>query len=221
MEVVLIHSQLQVFVDNTHMRFKLHSKLVFAILLSISVVILIMLTLMSYSFNRSFKAHVLELEEQVDNLLITDLVDRYEKSGNWSFLQNDPTLWDELISAYDYRPPHRPRIFKHDPQDRKPDRLKRPPRLPKSNRAILNLEKETIAGITVENGNYTLKPILVSNQIIGYIAKEQLANLISPKQEKFMQHLQKLFFSIAGISILVALIIAWVLSRNLLKPILT
>jgi two-component system, OmpR family, sensor histidine kinase BaeS len=218
-EVILIHSQLQIFMDNTNMRFKLHSKLVLAILLSISVVILIMLTLMSYSFNRSFKAHVLELEEQGDNLLITDLTGRYKKSGNWSFLQNDPTLWDELISANYYRPPHRPRIFKHGSQDRKPGGLKRPRPLPKPNRAILDLEKQTIAGTTVENENYSLKPILVNNQIIGYIAREPIENIISPKQEKFMQHLQKLFFSIAGISILVALIIAWVLSRHLLKPI--
>ncbi len=218
-EVVLFHSQLQIYVDNTNMKFKLHSKLVLAILLSISVVILIMLTLMSYSFNRSFKAHALELEEQVDNLLITDLVDRYKMTGNWSFLQNDPTLWDELIFTNDHRSPHRPRIFKNDPQDRKPDGLKRPPRLPKHNRAILDLEKQTIAGTPFKNKNYSLKPILINDQIIGYMARESIENIISPRQEKFMQHLQKLFFLIAGISILVALIIAWFLSRNLLKPI--
>jgi two-component system, OmpR family, sensor histidine kinase BaeS len=205
--------------DNTSMKIKLHSKLVLAILLSISVVVLIMLVSMTYSFNRSFKAHVLDLEEHGDNMLINELIERYKVSGDWSFLENNPSLINELITNNYQRPLNRPGFFKNKALAQKPTRIRPPPFLSRPDRAILNLEKQTITGTVEKLENYSLKPILFDNQTIGFLAKEPIKKIINPRQEKFMRHLQKLFLLIAGVSIIVALIIAWVLSRNLLKPI--
>ncbi|MBL1140550.1 MAG: HAMP domain-containing protein [Proteobacteria bacterium] len=213
-----------VFSDNTTMKLSLHKKLVLAILLSISSVIVIMLLLMSWSFDRGFKAHVLAEEERNDKLLIESLVDRYKTSGDWTFLQDKPSLWDEFIFSSHRKPKRRPERFEEGSRPPKPPGFsgdRHPPRLPKPERVLLDPDKQVIIGDIKFNqlDDYSLKPILLDGQTIGFLAREPFEKSINPRQQKFMRHLQKLFFLIAGSAIAVAIIIAWVLSRNLLKPI--
>ncbi len=214
------------------MKLSLHKKLVLAILLSIISVIIIMLALISWSFDRGFKAHVLAEEERNDRLIIETLVERYEITGSWDFIKNNPFLWDALTS----RKPHRPRFrsdhFERDRdseerehfEDRPPSRereARRPPPMPKPERVLLDPDKQTIAGTVKfdQLEDYLLKPILLEGKTIGFLAREPIEKMINPRQEKFMRQLQRWFFIIAGSAIAVALIIAWFLSRNLLKPI--
>ena len=210
------------------MRLSLHKKLVIAILLSISSVIFIMLLLMSWSFDRGFKAHVLAEEERNDEILIESLIEHYRDAGDWSFLSDNSALWAELTfsshrKAHQKRPRKPPEESdrKSPPSESSEERRPPPPRKPKSERVLLDVNKQVVIGnLNLEQfEDYLLKPVLLDNETIAYLAREPLTKIINPRQRKFMRDLQELFLLIAGSAIAIAIIISWLLSRNMLKPI--
>ena len=181
-----------------------------------------MLLLISWTFDRGFKAHVMAEVARNDNILIESLVEHYVTVNNWSFIQENTELWQDLTFSS-----HRKAHLSPHGIDRKPatqyhpDRYPPPPRFLRSERALLSKDKQVIIGnINIEElDSYLLKPLILEQEIIGYLARESLDKIINPRQKKFMRDLQKLFFQIALSGIVIALIISWLLSRNLLKPI--
>ena len=153
------------FLDNIWMRLSLHKKLVIAILLSICSVIIIMLLLISWTFDRGFKAHVMAEVARNDNILIESLVEHYVTVNNWSFIQENTELWQDLTFSS-----HRKAHLSPHGIDRKPatqyhpDRYPPPPRFLRSERALLSKDKQVIIGnINIEElDSYLLKPLILS-----------------------------------------------------------
>ena len=73
------------------MKLSLHKKFALTILLSFSIAILIMLVLITWSFDRDFKAHIESEIDRIDEHLINILVNQYKNTGDWSFIKNDPS----------------------------------------------------------------------------------------------------------------------------------
>ena len=195
------------------MRLSLQSKLTLAILLSIASVIIIMLVFMSWSFDRGFKQHVQEEEQRKDIVLSDILLEDYRINGDWSYIRDNDALWQKLNDRLNYRPFHMYRM------QSKPGNYKKW-KPPIAERALLDKDKKVIVGTINNLNNYTLTQIQNDQgSTIGYLVRKPLKNLFNPRQAKFMRHLHQVFYQIAISALLIAILIAWLLSKNLLKPI--
>ena len=195
------------------MRLSLQSKLTLAILLSIASVIIIMLVFMSWSFDRGFEQHVQEEEQRKDVVLSDILLEDYRINGDWSYIRGNDALWQELNDRLNYRPR---RMYRMQNEPAKYRKWKPPI----AERALLDKNKKVIVGSINNLNNYTLTPIQNDqDSTIAYLVRKPLKNLFNPRQAKFMRHLHQVFYQIAISALLIAILIAWVLSKNLLKPV--
>ncbi len=220
------------------MKLSLHKKFALTILLSFSIAILIMLVLITWSFDRDFKAHIESEIDRIDEHLINILVNQYKNTGDWSFIKNDPSYWHELTSGIFMRgppPPHelenvpdRNRVFDNPPPPPPHERTGgrdeslHPPQAAAQNpeRLLLDKNKQPIVNSSLDTNNLILKGIVIENETVGYIARKPLDKIYNPGQRRFLQQLEQTFYLIAIISVLVVLLISWFLTRSLIKPIL-
>ena len=216
------------------MKFKLSYKIFVAFLLTALMVVALMVGIIRFYVARNFADYVNKsLLERYSDVTVA-LATEYRTQGGWQALKNNPERWAELLRSNLPR-----RIF--DPRKRAPKpprlgnnksggRVKEVPPPPGPPRRIQRLvrrltvfdaDRRHVAGRRAEGSydRYTLQEITVSGKTVGWLGLHKRERLANPLAVDFLKQQTQALYLIGGAILVLAAIVAFLLSRHLLAPI--
>ena len=165
-------------------------KLFLAILAASAVAAAAMALATRYSFQSGFFGYLSHVETQSLEALAGRLGDEYRRSGDWSFLQGD---YGRL------------RALAAQPQ-------------PVQRLALLDTQKRIVIGNPDLSEGATVRPVLVDDRVVGWIARAPLRRISTAADLAFEQEQQRSAWIIAGFALALAALVAMVLARAFLQP---
>jgi len=166
-------------------------KLFLAILAASATAAAAMAVASRLSFQSGFLGYLNQVEAQRLDALTARLADEYRRSGNWNFLQGDYARLRELAA----------------------------PAQPIQRLALLDAERRTVVGNPDLTEEQVMRPVVVDDRTVGWIARSPYRRLTSAADLSFQQEQQRAVLLIAGFALALAAVIALVLARAFLQPI--
>jgi two-component system sensor histidine kinase BaeS len=215
------------------MKFKLSYKIFVAFTLTSLMVVALMVGIIRFYVARNFADYVntSRLERYGD--VADALAAEYQTHKGWQSLKDNPGRWEKILRSnlpqrvLDLRrPPPRPPDIENKgsgsgAQDIPPSgpsrRIKRLAR----RLAVFDADKQHIIGgrVRVSHDGYILKEITVSGKRAGWLGLHKREHLADPLVVRFLKQQSEMLYLIGGVILLVAAIVAFVLSKHLLAPI--
>jgi len=206
------------------------TKLFLAMLMVSSGVAICMFLVMQWSFDRGFLHYVNTLDKERAAILSVALAEEFQNSGNWDRLVNNPRQWYRLLKGKPTRPfsEHAPNNLRHQPKHHiqsgiaKPARSsqQRPPRKPMRGRMVLlDANQQVIVGPRKGIKNFSLSPIKLNDQIIGYLGTKPMKQISDAHDLVFVQKQNQTFLIIAIAMIAISILISIPIAGHLVKPI--
>ena len=215
------------------MRFKLSYKIFAAFVLASLLVVGLMVGLIRFYVTRNFADYVnkslLERYSQVADALAA----RYQTSKSWQGLKNNPERWVEIL-----RSSLPPKDFEHDKRalqapdsessrsgrsDQEIPSAKPYRRIQRLARklALFDADQQHIVGgrAGVPYDGYNLREIVVDGQTVGMLGFHKREHLTSPLAVGFLTQQSQILYIIGGGILLLAAVVAFLLSRHLLAPV--
>ena len=214
------------------MKFKLSYKIFIAFTLTSLLVVTLMVGIMRFYVARNFADYVHKsLLERYSNFA-NDLADEYQAHKGWQALKDNPARWEAILRASlprkdfdDSRRPPPPEIENRRSGISAPGL---PPPTPRrrierlARRLVLfDSAKQQIAGgrPRAAMDRYTLREISIDGQTIGWLGLHKREPLASPLAAGFLRQQTQMFYIIGGAILVLAAIVAFILSKHLLAPI--
>ncbi len=196
----------------------------FASLLLVSLFLLVLMAVVTrWSFEQGFLEYVTGLEAERLATITPALALWYEREGSFEGLAGNPMRWMEL-----YRDAGRRRIFREmSPPDRRPpdgQRLKPPPLPPEivdmqRRIAVADASGDTIVGSTTRETASTILPIESHGEVVGYLYVAAPTRVTEQADLAFASRQQRATLAIGGVMLLLAAIVAALVSGTLTRPI--
>ncbi|NNL78800.1 MAG: HAMP domain-containing protein [Desulfobacterales bacterium] len=215
------------------MKFKLSYKIFTTFTLSSLLVVALMVGLIRFYVARNFTNYVnrslLERYSEVADALAAE----YQTHRSWQVFKQYPGRWQEILRTSlprrDVDPGKRPlRLpdsenmgFSSRAQDRpSPGPSRRIQRLARK-LAFFDADKQHIAGgrTRVEYDAYTLQAIVVDGQTVGWLGLYKREPPANPLAIGFLTQQSQMLYIIGGSILLLAAVVAFLLSRHLLAPV--
>ncbi|MGD9181403.1 MAG: ATP-binding protein [Desulfobacterales bacterium] len=215
------------------MKFKLYYKIFLAFTLTALVVVALMVGIIRFNVARNFSDYVNNslLERYSD--VAAALAAEYQTHKGWQALKNNPGRWEEILRSslpqrvFDLRrpPPRRPDFENKGSRGSAQDM---PPPVPSGRiqrlarrLAVFNADKQHIAGgrARVSYDGYTLKEIAVSGKTAGWLGLHKREHLADPLVIRFLKQQSQMLYMIGCVILVLAAIVAFLLSKHLLAPI--
>ncbi len=215
------------------MKFKLSYKIFVAFSLTSLMVVALMVGIIRFYVARNFADYVnkslLERYSDVTAALTTE----YQTHRGWQTLKNNPGRWAEILRSslprrvFDLRrrPPRPPGIenkgsggsAKEMPPPVPPRRIQRLAR----RLALFDADKQHIAGgrAGLSYDRYTLQEITISGKTAGWLGLHKREPLANPLAVGFLKQQSQALYLIGGAILVLAAIVAFLLSKHLLAPI--
>ena len=165
-------------------------KLFLAILAASAVAAAAMAVATRYSFQSGFFGYLSHVESQSLEALAARLGEEYRRSGDWSFLQGD---YGRL------------RALAAQPQ-------------PVQRLALLDTDKRTVVGNPELGEEATMRPVLVGDRVVGWIARAPYRRISTGADLAFQQEQLRASWLIAGFALALAAVAALVLAQVFLQP---
>ena len=215
------------------MKTKLFYKIFATFLLTSFMIVALMVGFIRFYVSRNFTDYVnnAALERLAD--LKDELADIYRQHRQWRPLQDNQPRWEEILrsgishndlgarrrssesSDFNRRDGSRTAREKSLPASR--DRLSRFTR----GLALFDIQKQKVvggrAGLPAEN--FTLSEISVDGQTVGWLGLYKREHLTNPLVVAFLKQQSRALYLIGGPILLLAAIVAFLLSRHFLAPI--
>jgi two-component system sensor histidine kinase BaeS len=166
-------------------------KLFLAILAASAVAATAMAVATRFSFQSGFFGYLNHVESQSMDSFAARLGDEYRRNGDWSFLQGDYGRLRSLATA---------------PQ-------------PVQRLALLDADKRTVVGNPDLGDGASIRPVLVDDRVVGWIARSPYRRISTAADLAFQQEQLHAAWSIAGFALGLAALVAVVLARVFLQPI--
>ncbi len=215
------------------MRFKLSYKIFAALALMSLLVVALMVGLIRFYVARNFADYVNRslLDRYSD--VATALTAEYQTHKGWQVLKDNPGRWHEILRASLPRkdfdlgkfPPRPPEIENKisDSSSKKmpsPRPFRRIQRLARK-LALFGADKQHITGgrARVSYDGYTLQAIAVDGQTVGWLGLHKREHLANPLAVGFLTQQSQMLYIIGGGILLLAAIVAYLLSEHLLTPV--
>lgn len=209
---------------------KIHNKL-FLILFSFSFgLITALVLLMQWSIGQGMIDYVNAKEVKALKPLTISFAQKYETEHSWQSMRGDNRQFFRLVqkqlrdSQFVPSRPLRDRMPK--PSDPMRDRMheREPPehRLPpghEADYALLDSNKNLVAGRYKGDLRYTNIPIELNNLVIGYLAVSKRKGLIDGYELDFLEQQTSYLWLIGIAAVLFTLLISFFLARNLVGPV--
>lgn len=192
-----------------------------------------MVLFLRFYVHGTFTEYVDQVELDAQQELVEGLQGVYQKYQGWEVIRQQPDLWLQLIrqTMINRLPPPRemmdrpPRGF--NPPDSRPrgygrargQRMKGHLRGLGRRFALFDSQKHLILGEAAKIDLYILKPINSGGAIVGWLGLRKSVSLTNPLDVAFLQQQTRMMYLVGGSSIIVALLVAFLVSRNLLSPI--
>jgi len=180
-------------------------KLFLTILAAVLCVIVGMLLLMQWSFNRGFLRYVNNLETQHIAQLAANLETAYAQQGDWRFLEHDRRQWVEmLLSALpEEGPAPPPHIVR---------RIER--RL-----FLLDRDHQLLIGDPRRAQSAEISELHLGDQVIGYLGFKPRERLVEDRHLEFLRSQRRAFLLIALVMGAAAALLAFPLAHHLVRRI--
>ena len=202
---------------------KIQNKL-FLVIFSFSLLLVTALVLLiQWSINRGIVDYVNNKEVETLKPLVTQLVNEYKKHNSWDMLQNNHqkfgdllflTLQDDITELS--------RTFKNRlPQEKndRPPRMERRPPPHNEIFALLDKNKNLIAGHYLEYADYNQTSLEVNNVNIGWLVSPKYKHITDGYELDFIKQQQSYLGLIALVAMLMVGLITLPLARHLAEPI--
>jgi two-component system sensor histidine kinase BaeS len=215
------------------MRFKLSYKIFATLTLTSLLVVALMGGLIRFYVARNFADYVnrslLERYSEVADALAAE----YQTHRSWQELKDYPGRWHEILRTSlprkDFDPGNRPprppdlenKEFSGRAQDRpSPGPSRRVQRWARK-LALFGADKQHITGGRSRDahGGYTLQAIAVDGQTVGWLGLHKREHLANPLAVGFLSQQSQMLYIIGGGILLLAAVVAFLLSRHLLAPV--
>ena len=215
------------------MRFKLSYKIFATLILTLLLVVALMVGLIRFYVARNFADYVnrslLERYSEVADALAAE----YQTHMGWQVLKDNPGRWHEILQASlprkDFDPNNRPprppdsatRGFSGRAPDRpSPEPARRVQRLARK-LALFGADNQHIIGgrTRVSYDGYTLQAIAVDGQTVGWLGLHKKEHLANPLAVGFLSQQSQMLYIIGGGILLLAAVVAFLLSKHLLAPV--
>ncbi|CAB1062945.1 Sensory histidine kinase BaeS [Olavius sp. associated proteobacterium Delta 1] len=215
------------------MRFKLSYKIFATLTLTSLLVVALMGGLIRFYVARNFADYVnrslLERYGRVADALAAE----YKTHRSWQELKDDPGRWPEILHTSlrrkDFepgdRPPRPPVIENKGSSGRAQNRTSPKPsrRVQRLARrlAFFDADKQHITGGRSRDahGGYTLQAIAVDGQTVGWLGLHKREHLANPLAVGFLSQQSQMLYFIGGGILLLAAVVAFLLSKHLLAPV--
>jgi len=215
------------------MKFKLSYKIYVAFLLTSLMVVALMVGIMRFYVARNFTDYVNKaLLERYSDVTAT-LATEYRTHRGWQALKNNPGRWAELLRSslprkvFDLRrrPPRPPGIENKGSEG---NAKEMPPPVPARRiqrlarrLALFDADKQHVVGgrAGVSYDRYTLQEISVSGKTAGWLGLHKREPLANPLAVGFLKQQSHALYLIGSAILVLAAIVAFLLSRHFLAPI--
>ncbi len=196
--------------------------------------VLVMWLMVKWSFDRGFLRYVSDVERAAHQGLVDALADEYQRSGDWERLRHNPRRFQELqlisLLRSDLRrhvamaPPlwigqffPNPRVGAGATMGAMPFNL--PVAAPHLAAVLLDADHEFVVGRGSEVDDLDLLPITVSGREVGFLGIRPPPGLTDRHDLYFSQRQAHALMAIALAVIALAALMAWPISRQLVRPI--
>src|SRR5262249_12435370 len=143
------------------------------------------------SFQSGFFGYLNQVEAQRLDTLVSSLADEYRRRGDWEFLRGDYSRLRELAIG--------PQAI--------PQRL-----------TLLDAERRTVVGNPQLAPDAAVRPVVVNDRVVGWIAAAPFRRLSSAADLAFQQEQLHASWIIAALALALAAVVAVVLARAFLQP---
>lgn len=211
---------------NFSLRPGITSKLFLTILFSCALVAIAVAAGMRYSFNQGFLGYLNQQELQRIEVLAPNLAQAYQEEGSWDFLRDNPRAWFGLLRGQAHRP--LPEGERGQSSSRRHDRAggrPPPPALPESDLtglqlriSLLDREKQRIVGNLHSRSNAIIRPVTVDGITVGWLALVPFQQVSTGAALRFQEQQLKTSWIVAGLALMLAGVVAWLLARMILAP---
>ena len=171
------------------MRLGITLKLFLAILAASAVAAAAMALATRYSFQSGFFGYLNHVEAQSLEAFAARLGDEYRRSGDWTFLQGDYGRLRALATAQ-----------------------------PVQRLVLLDAERRPVVGNPDLGAEAAVRPVVVDERIVGWIARAPFRRLSTAADTAFQQQQLRASWIIAAVALAVAALVALVLARVFLQP---
>lgn len=185
---------------------RIQHKLFLAMLGTTSVLITLVVFMVLWSVDRGMLDYVNQRQEQRARVVAAELGQFYAAQRSWLLLRQKPRLLYHIVvrSMDDLEPP--------------PNGLLGPRRAVLPDLLLLDHRQMVVAGQL--RAEHTMRiPILVSNQAVGWLLVPRVDSIRSGIEEKFLLRQRQTLLLIAGVTIAITAMLAFLLARHLQRPI--
>jgi len=204
---------------------RLKYQLFLALLAGGALLIALLAGIADRSFNRGFLDYVNRVEDRRLEPVRTALVEGYERSGDWSWIDARPAAWRALVRASTRSDGRRSSEGRRDgspPSGRDPSRDRgpasdRPP--PPSDRlpVLVDADRTVLAG-PGDAAGLSWTPLALDGRTVGYLGARTLRRVPSGLEELFAAR-QRRSFLFASLALLpVSALLAWLLTTRIVRP---
>ncbi|MCW5621235.1 MAG: sensor histidine kinase efflux regulator BaeS [Burkholderiales bacterium] len=189
------------------MKLSIPTKLFLAVLTACALVLVVNGIAGRLSFERAFLGYLNEQGVQRMQEIAVRLASEYRRHGNWEFLRGKPEVWFQLV---------RPRTMNTD------GKWDQPPPLSDQTGVILRLalfdeQDQRLLGNPAAAAEGTIRrQVTVDDRTVGWLAMVPLEKAVDEGDVRFYQAQQRAWWINIAASVVVAALLAWVLSRALL-----
>jgi two-component system sensor histidine kinase BaeS len=215
------------------MKFKLSYKIFVAFTLTSLMVVALMVGIMRFYVARNFADYVSKSLLERFSDFAGALATEYQHHRGWQTLKDNPGRWEEILQAslpakgFDKRRrPSRPldienKVSGKTAQDIAPAKSRGRIQRLAGRLALFDAAKEHIVGkrANISHESYTLQEIRADGKTAGWLGLHKREQLADPLVVRFLKQQSQMLYLIGGGILLLAAIVAFVLSKHLLAPI--
>ena len=224
---------------------KIHNKLFTTLFIFSLALVISFVALMQWSIDRGMIEYVNKREVQTLDPLIRQLSNRFQQHGSWQSLEKNHQLFQRMLQnsladsefalpghfkganpppADGRRPPPRRNgePFARPTENTSFSRNERrppPPRELRVSYALLDADKTYVVGDFPAERDYSYNPIIVIEQVVGYLAVSKRSQLTAGYELDFIEQQTQYLWVIALAIMLLVILVTLPLAKHLLAPI--
>ena len=181
-------------------------KLFLAILAACALVLAVSGVMGRFLFERAFLGYLNDQGVERMREVLPEIVSGYRRHGGWDFVRGNPDAWFALM---------RPSIADGDPMLRVPPVSDQTGAIPRM--ALLDAEGRRLIGNPAAGADAIRLPVVMDGHTVGWLAMAPFQQAIAAGDVRFYRAQVRAWWTNGIASVMVASLLAWFLSRALLK----